>query len=196
MPSPTKEGERDIYGIERCKTSCERVALMLGKRPWVGDDVILTAQNSIEDDAGIDIFARFDQRLVDLLCMEQEDRGMKIQVKSERGKENGFYHKHKIDIFNLGAGENIFVLNGQEDFSMMTASLVGQIVAMAELSGTVNESVVLSFIAEDLNDEEAVLAYISNRESMLKRKWFKRWLDGSKIKEWNELMPELLIVEA
>jgi hypothetical protein len=196
MPSPTKEGERDIYGIERGKNSCERVSLMLENRPWVNGEVITTAQYSIEDYAGIDIFALVDQRLVDLLCMEQEERGLKFQVKSERGKENGFHHKHKEEILNLATGENIFVLNGQEDFSMMTASFVGQIVAMAELSGTVSESVVLSFLADDLHDEEAVMAYITHRDTLIKRKWFKWWLDGSKIKAWNELMPELLIVEA
>ncbi len=193
MPSPSKEGEKDVYGVERCRVSCGRVGIMMASRPWVVGQVMETEQFGPDDAVGIDMFAPFDQRLVDLLCMEQEPRGMKIQIKSERGKENRFRHKHKEEILNLASGENIFVFNGQEKESIMLATLVGQIVAMASLSGSIPERLMLDFMANDLHDEKAVLAYIKHREYLLRNKWFKRWLDGSIYNEEEQWAPKLLI---
>ena len=194
MPTPTKEGERDIYGIERCKKSCGRVCEMMNERPWVIGEVVETVRNSPEDEMGIDMFAHFDERLVELMCLNQEERGMKIQIKSSNGKEISFIKKHEDKIFNLGSGENYFIFNGQERKTLMLASLVGQIVAMAGLTGYVSEEVVLDFIANDLHDEEAVLQYIKHRNHLLERKWIKEWLGGSKIEEWKKYSPELVFV--
>jgi len=168
----------------------------MAQRPWVVGQVVETKQFSFEDSMGIDMFVPFDQRLVDMMCMVQDPRGMKIQIKSEKGKENNFRHKHKLEMLNLATGENIFVFNGQERESIMLATLVGQIIAMSSLTGSVPEDVMLEFIANDLLDEEAVLAYIKHKEHLVRSKWFKHWINGSKMDEWNESDLELLIVES
>ena len=172
---------------------------MLAKRPWINGEILKMKQHSDEDNLGIDMFARFDESLADILCMNQEDRGMKFQVKSQLKKENAFRHGYNAlgqlyenQMLNLGTRDNIFVLNGQEEESLMLATLVGQIVAMAGLTGDVSESIILGFLAEDMLDEEAVLAYIKHREYLIKEKWFKKWLIGFKIKKWKELSLTIL----
>jgi hypothetical protein len=94
-------------------------------------------------------------------------------------------------VFNLGTGESYFLINGQERVSLMVASLIGQMVAMADLTGYVSEEVMLSFIANDLHDEEAVLHYIKHKNHLLERKWFKSWLNGSKIEVWKKFEQDL-----
>lgn len=194
MPTPTKEGERDIYAEKRCEKSCERVGKLLAKRPWVIGDIVETVRNSPEDEMGIDMFVYFDQRLVDMMCLDQGERGMKIQIKSDNMREKKFVSKHKERVFNLGSGEHFFLINGQERYTLMLASLVGQMVVMAGLTGYVSEEVMLDFIANDLHDEEAVLQYIKHRDHLLERKWFKDWLNGGKIEEWKKFSPELVFV--
>jgi hypothetical protein len=194
MPSPTKEGEIDVFGIERGEVSCERVQKLLAKRPWVTGKIEKTVQFDEEDAMGIDMFVQVDERLINMLCLEQDPRGLKIQVKSERGKENCFYHKHEEMILNLGTGENIFVFNGQERYSLMLATLVGQMVLMAGLTGTISEEVMLDFLAEEMQDKKAVLAYIKHKDYVLEKKWLTRWVrENSDI--WDEIeTPELLIL--
>ena len=191
MPTPTKEGERDIYGQERCKESCGRVWNMMRERPWITGDIVETIKNGVDDENGIDMFAHFDQRLVEMMCLEQDERGMKIQIKSDNKKEEKFVRRHKERVFNLGSGDSYFLINGQERVTLMLASLVGQMVVMAGLSGYVSEEVMLDFIANDLHDEEAVLQYIKHRNHLIDRKWFKSWLNGSKIDEWKKFKQEL-----
>jgi len=194
MPSPTKEGERDLYGQERCKESCGRVWSILRERPWITGDIVETIKNGADDENGIDMFAHFDQRLVELMCLEQDERGMKIQIKSDNKKEEKFVRRHKERMFNLGTGDSYFLVNGQERRTLILASLVGQIVVMAGLTGSVSEDVMLDILANDLHDEEAVEQFIKHRNHLLSRKWFREWLNGSKIEEWNKFLPELMSV--
>lgn len=191
-----KEEKRDFFGEDRANTSCNRVVSMLEKRPWTYNKVKRTRRNSIDDSRGVDVFCSVDQRLVDILCMESDSQGIKIQVKSGIANENEFYSGvHRKRVLNLATGENIFVLNGQEPYPVMMASLVGQMVAMASLTG-ISEDIILDFLANEMRDEEIVEAYIDNREQIVREKWFGEWLDGSRIRAWDELMPELLILES
>lgn len=154
---------------------------MLEKRPWVKGKIIETKQYSEDDGRGIDMFVPVDSRLTDLLCMDQDVAGVKVQVKSGIRAEYKFWEKYKKNIFDLAKGDSIFVLNGQDDYRLMMASLLGQLVSMSSLTGSIPEEVLLGFLAEDLNDQEAVLAYIENRDLLIRDRWFKEWLDGSKI---------------
>jgi hypothetical protein len=167
-------------GRERSRVSCLRAKTMLAKRPWVTGEIIETVQNSRYDCWGIDMYVPLDTRLTDLLCMKQERRGIKVQVKSASKKEHEFWRERKKYILNLAKGENIFILNGQDEYPMMVASLLGQMMAMASLTGSIPEEVLMGFIAEDLNDQEAVLAYMEHRDVLIRDRWFKGWLDGSK----------------
>lgn len=165
---------------ERSRVSCLRAKTMLEKRPWVRGKIEETIQNGKDDERGVDMYVKVDRRLTDLLCMEQEERGIKVQVKSGIKKEYEFWRARKRQILDLAKGENIFILNGQDDYPMMVASLLGQMMAMANLSGTIPEEVLMGFIAEGLHDEEAVLAYAEHREILIRDRWFKGWLDGSR----------------
>lgn len=189
-----KRGVRDIYGEERCKVSCGRVNEMFQARPWVVGQIVETVKDDDGDRVGIDMFVPIDDRLADLMCLDQSYKGLFIQIKSGEERENDFYRKHKSDILNLASGQNIFVINGQEDTSLMIASMVAQIVAMSSLTGSVPEEVMLGFLSEEMNDPEAVQAYLENKEHLIKHKWFRRWLNGSNIDEWKDLMPELVFV--
>ena len=151
---------------------------MFFKRPWVNGKIIETIKNDPDDAAGIDMFVPADQRLVNLLCIEPDRRGLLVQIKSSSKKEEYFTGSHKQKIFNLAKGENIFVLNGQEENKIQMATLVGQMIIVAGLTDTVSEEVFLGFLAEDLMDKEAVLAYLENREYLLREKWFGDWLSG------------------
>ncbi|HSV94398.1 MAG TPA: hypothetical protein VLH94_00260 [Spirochaetia bacterium] len=167
--------------IERSRESCFRVMAMLQERPWIRGEVIETVQNSRHDRWGIDMYVPVDHCLTDLLCMKQEKKGIKVQVKSGARKEHEFWREHKKWMLSLSKGENIFVINGQEKHALMLATLIGQMVAMSSLTGSIPENVFLGFMAEDLRDEEAVLAYIENKDWLIHNKWFGGWLDGSKI---------------
>lgn len=164
------------YGDERGRVSCVRAREMLCGRPWVTGEVEETVKDSFDDRLGIDLFVPMDTRLTDMMCMEQGERGVKIQVKSCLKSEKKFLSAHKRDIFNLATGENIFVLNGQDNYAVMIASLIGQMVVMADLTGTVSEEVFLGFIAEDLKDEEAVRAYLNYKDYLAGEEWFAKRL--------------------
>lgn len=189
-----KRGKRDVYGEERCRVSCGRVGEMFQDRPWVTGEIIETIKDSEGDRAGIDMYVPIDDQLAGLMCLHQSFNGLFIQIKSNEGKENGFLRKHKENMLNLASGENIFVINGQEDKKLMMASMVAQMVVMSSLTGSVLEEVMLGFLAENMNDSEAVQAYFENREYLIRHKWFKRWLDGSNIDKWKGSTQELLIV--
>lgn len=184
----------DAYGIERCEDSCRKVKEMLYKRPWVIGQITDTLQYSQEDMKGIDMFVPVDPDLVDLMFLEHDPRGLSFQVKSMMKKENYFQHKHELDVLNLGSGENIFVLNGQEEYQLMLASLTAQMIAAACLAGYVTERQMLRLISDSFGDQEALLAYQEKRDVIMKKKWIRKWLDGSKINEWKQHEPTLEII--
>lgn len=164
------------HGDERGRISCERAREMFCGRPWVVGEVEETVKDSVDDRLGIDFYVPVDQRLTEIMCMEQGPKGIKVQIKSCLRKEKSFLSSHKGSIFNLATGENIFVLNGQDDFRVMMASLVGQMVVMADLTGTISEEFMLGFVAEELGDEEAVKAYLEYRDYLIEEEWFAKKL--------------------
>lgn len=164
------------HGEERGRISCARARDMLCGRPWVIGGVEETIKDSFDDQQGIDFYVPVDTRLTDIMCMERDERGVKVQVKSCLRKERKFLTMHKNGIFNLATGENIFVLNGQDDYAVMMASIVGQMVVMADLTGTVSEEVLLGFMAEDLGDREAVEAYLNYKKYLTEEEWFAKRL--------------------
>jgi hypothetical protein len=153
---------------------------MLLSRPWVRK-VIETEQNSKEDMQGIDMFVEVDEVITDLLCMERGEKGLKVQVKSSFKKERDFHRFHRSDMFNLATGETIFVLNGQEERSLMMATLIGQMIAMLNLTDTVPEKMFLGLLVREYSDKEIVDAYKDWKLYLERNKWFRGWLDGSKI---------------
>lgn len=167
-------------GEERGKVSCERVIKMFIERPWVVGVITETEKNCDEDQEGIDLYVPVDTRLTDILCMEQGSKGVMVQVKSSLKRENEFKRGHKSKIMNLASGQNIFVLNGQEEASLILGSLIGQIVAFAGLTGSVPEDLMLGFMAEEMHDPHAVEAYIENRQEIIEDKWFGDWIRGVK----------------
>ncbi len=182
-PRKERTGTRDVYGEERSRVSCCNVYELFRSRPWVVGEIIETEMNSPEDRAGVDMFVPVDERLADFMCLEQGVYGILVQVKSGQGNENEFAKDHRPRMLNLASGENIFVINGQEEKNVMLASMVAQIVAMTCLTGYVSEEVMLGFLAEDLGDKEAVMAYRKNKQFLIRNKWFKRYIDGSNIDE-------------
>lgn len=194
MTTETKPGMVDVYGKERCADSCRRVKEMLFRRPWVTGQIVETEQYGKDDMQGIDMFVPVRRDLVEMLFLEYDPRGLSFQVKSKTKKENCFQHKHEYKVLNLGTGENIFVLNGQEDYRLMLASLTAQFIAVACLAGYISEGLMLRYISESLGDREAFSSYLEKRDYIMKKKWIRKWLDGSKIEEWKQYEPSLIII--
>lgn len=163
-------------GDERGEMSCQNVKEMFSERPWVVGEITVTKKDDEDDKRGIDLFVPFDTRLTDILSLEQDEKGVMVQVKSSLKMENEFKKHHRSMIMNISTGQNIFVFNGQEDRSLMLGTLIGQIVAYASLSDSLPEDLILEFMAENMQDPEAVEAYIDNRDRIIKDKWFGRWI--------------------
>lgn len=163
-------------GDERGEMSCQNVKAMFSERPWVVGEITVTKKDDEDDKRGIDLFVPFDSRLTDILSLEQDEKGVMVQVKSSLKMENEFKKHHRSMIMNISTGQNIFVFNGQEDPSLMLGTLIGQIVAYASLSDSLPEDLILEFMVEGMRDPEAVEAYIDNRDRIIKDKWFGRWI--------------------
>lgn len=169
------EKYREIYEKERGRKSVENVGMMFLERPWVKGEITETEQYCEEDSQGIDMFVPVDERLVDWLCLEKDSRGLAVQVKSSWYEESAFAKSHKKKIFDLGFGRTILVLNGQEEWSLMQASLLGQMVAMVRMTG-IPEEVFLGFMADELGDKTLVEAYFRHRDCLVDEKWFGKRL--------------------
>lgn len=164
-----------IDSEKRCMESCSNVKRVLERRPWVTGEIIETERFGADDAMGIDLFVPVEEGLLDFLCMEHNAGYLKFQVKSSDDHERKFKHKHRSMMWNLGGGETIFVLNGQDRQEVMLASLVGQMVLMAGQSGYVNEEYFLAFLAENMDDSEAVAEYCWHKDKVIKRKkWFEK----------------------
>jgi len=189
--------KRDYEGEDTANKSCNKVVTMLSRRPWTYGRVIRTKNNSTEDKQGVDVFYPVDERLEDLLWLSHDARGMKVQVKSSWYNENDFYYigpnRHRVH--NLVKGENIFILNGREEYPEMMASLVAQMVTFGSLSG-VPEDVVIDFLASDLGDEEIVEAYIDQKEKLIEYKWFGEYFSGGKINGWKKHASKIQIMQS
>lgn len=160
-------------GEKRGTEACERVFQVLASRPWVIGEMTITDKNSLDDELGFDIFVPMDERLLQTLGIRQKKLGVPFQVKSNDHAVEKFMKHRKIvrqGELVFTEGDYIFTLNGQHAKDLILADMVGQMIVLS--SEVMKETDFLDFLGAGMQDEDAVLRWIENRDLILDGWWY------------------------
>lgn len=154
----------------RGRVSSKLVWNLFADRPWVLS-VRETIQNSREDAEGYDMFAKTVDLFGTVLKIGGDEFVLPIQIKSSDRSVREFFYKHlkQKRFFNQEERKHQFILCGMEEFDVVLADVVGQLVAHGA-SFKIKEKSVLGFL-KDIGDIEAAEAYKRNKILLMFR-WY------------------------
>jgi len=177
------DGERTMVWVkgsrEREKASCQRVAEILTRRPWVAGEVVITETNSQEDLGGVDIYADVREDVLSVLGIKGINEGkLPFQIKSAAKAARSFLrHKRMISWdHQLSFKEDSYIIavNGTDAKEMILADLVGQMIILAKRAGLVRtEREFLKLLKNKWGDSEAVKVWREQKNVLLDFIWYR-----------------------